>query len=386
MKTCIYCQLQKEDTEFSLEHVIPRFLGGAYAPEEFKTREVCCKCNNNLGLFVDAAVQRNYLVYNILNEAAYAFFNPGAPMGLPFKCMGLSDLKLPRMDFENEVCEVWLGPLGEQVYWVRPKDERMGCYVGGNPIQTRIAESRAYFFFSERSAKFPILSWLSFKEAFEDLNVKKLMGTIVEGENPIDIGFEEADEIDKERIVFLKGICFSDQMRKGELRIDTRFDLRFLSKTGIGVAYALFGAKALDTDYAEELYKGLWHKPEEPLPQIRGASFFSHPGGEEIKRMTGEEHAVSLIIQRVADSISATINISAQLMGTVQIARCEDLSPEEIAAIGDGQMLIMYRPLKRCIKLKLVEYFGHRCGVQVNEELREIHSMTDHYIDFFKNL
>ena len=43
---------------FSLEHVIPQFLGGAYAPDQMKTKDVCRKCNSDLGLFVDAAFEK----------------------------------------------------------------------------------------------------------------------------------------------------------------------------------------------------------------------------------------------------------------------------------------------------------------------------------------
>jgi len=71
MKECIYCRCQKDETEFSLEHIIPQFLGGVSAPDKFKTRDVCKTCNSNLGLFVDASFEKNFLVYNILHRAAH---------------------------------------------------------------------------------------------------------------------------------------------------------------------------------------------------------------------------------------------------------------------------------------------------------------------------
>jgi len=152
MRKCIYCSSEKEESEFSLEHIIPQFLGGAYAPDKFKTRNVCKTCNSNLGLFVDASFEKNFLVYNHLNEAAYAFFDPGNPSGLPLTCMENSDLSPPEMN-DTEVCELWLGPLGEQVFWIRPKDERLYWYSGGNPRTVKEVNNRAYFLFSERSTK-----------------------------------------------------------------------------------------------------------------------------------------------------------------------------------------------------------------------------------------
>ena len=55
---CIYCN--KETDEFSLEHIFPDSLGGAYLNNIFKTRQVCRKCNNLSGLYVDSAFVKNF--------------------------------------------------------------------------------------------------------------------------------------------------------------------------------------------------------------------------------------------------------------------------------------------------------------------------------------
>jgi len=108
MKKCIYCSKTKEECEFSLEHIIPQFLGGSQASELFKTRDVCKRCNNNLGLFVDASFEKDHMVYGNLIIAAHAFYNPSKPTALPFHCMGVSDLNPPSMS-KNEICEYWIG-------------------------------------------------------------------------------------------------------------------------------------------------------------------------------------------------------------------------------------------------------------------------------------
>lgn len=146
MIECIYCQQQKEEKEFSLEHVIPQFLGGNFVSDKFKTRRVCKTCNNNLGLFVDAAFEKDWLIFNYLNTEAYAFFNPNKPIPLPLQCMGISELKPPYIS-EEDLCEYWLGPLGEQVFWIRPDDERLYWYSGGNPrtVKKQKLEHILYF-------------------------------------------------------------------------------------------------------------------------------------------------------------------------------------------------------------------------------------------------
>ena len=132
MKNCIYCRNDKDEKEFTLEHIIPQFLGGAHAPEFLKTRDVCKTCNNNLGLFVDASFEKNWLVTNWLRESSSAFYSKETPVGVSLKCMGNVSLSPPNLP-EDHVCEMWLGPHGEQVFWIRPHDKKLSAYVGGNP-------------------------------------------------------------------------------------------------------------------------------------------------------------------------------------------------------------------------------------------------------------
>ena len=37
---CIYCREEKQIDEFSLEHVVPQFLGGNFVSDKFKTINV----------------------------------------------------------------------------------------------------------------------------------------------------------------------------------------------------------------------------------------------------------------------------------------------------------------------------------------------------------
>ena len=247
MKTCIYCGKEKEDEEFSFEHVIPQSLGGAYAPDKFKSHDVCESCNGTLGLFVDAAFEKDWFIQNWLRMSAMAFFNPEEPSALPLICMGTSSL-FPLGMNDDEVCESWIGPLGEQVYWIRKRDEKLYWYVGGNPRTSRDSESRAYFLFSERSVKNPIISWLAFREAFrERKKVKKIMCTEVRGEDPKDIGFSLPDELDIERINFFKSLsAINNGDMKNQLSFNVNFDRRFMAKLGIGIGYCLFGKKVLN--------------------------------------------------------------------------------------------------------------------------------------------
>ncbi len=385
MKQCIYCRKMKEEDEFSLEHVISQFLGGAYSPDTFKIKDVCARCNGNLGLFVDAGFEKNFLVSSYLRDNGYSFFDPTTPAALPLICMGPSDLAPPQMK-DDEICECWLGPLGEQIYWIRPKDNRLYWYMGGNPRTTKTVESTAYFLFSERSPKNLLLSCLTFRDAFEGRPVKKVLCTIANGINISDIGFSKPGAVDTNRIDYFHAHCLGGEIRHFDVPIYTHFDTRFLAKISIGVAYSLFGGKVLLTSYADELHKALWYKEGDAMPAMKGVSALESHGDDRFKGLTGESHGVTLIVQRLQDAIALNLNIAAKLVWTVRCASCENLTRDDFERIGEGKVIVLFKPLRKSVALDLPEYIAHKSGVRPNLELVEINARADRYKDYFSKL
>lgn len=369
MNTCIYCGEEKSDDEFTLEHVIPQSLGGAHAPDQFKTRDVCDSCNGTLGLFVDAAFERDWFVQNWLRMSAMAFYDPDNPAGLPLICMGNTSLYPPGIK-ADEVCESWLGPLGEQVYWIRKKDDRLYWYVGGNPRTSKEFESRAYFLFSVRSMEEPLKSWLAFREAFRDRKkVKKIMCTEVQGGNPEEIGFLRPDELDVERIDFFKSqssVTNGDMSVRLALNVD--FDRRFLAKLGLGVGCCLFGKKILDTEYGKELRRGLWLKDsiigaeDGALPLVRGASVWASKADDKFSNLVGEEYAVSLVIVPAGDGVAVNINIGQRMSGIVMCAAFSDLDAADLDCIREGRVILIYKYLRTSVSLTFPEYISYKTG------------------------
>ncbi len=385
MKKCIYCEEEKEESKFSLEHVIPQFLGGSQAPDTLKTRDVCKRCNNNLGLFVDAAFEKDYLVFNNLNAAAYAFFNPESPTSLPLHCMGASALCPPHIK-NSEICEYWIGPLGEQVFWIRPNDNSMYWYSGGNPRSVKNQKSRAYFMFSERSLKKPIISWLCFKDAFAGKPVKKIMCTVVSGENPMSIGFSEPDSIDLERITYFSKEASNSKEQKNHLSLNTSYDQRFLAKLAIGVAHCIFGENVKSTQYMDELHKGLWFRDGDPIPRVFGSSALSDKN-ETVKEICGIQHGVTIAVLRIEAAVVINLNIGQQLNWCVQCANVDDLSHDNIEKLGEeGLCIVLYKSLGKGFEMSLAEFLAHKTRNIPHSEMALIETMIDKYSDYFKNL
>ncbi len=373
MRTCIYCREDKAENEFTLEHVLPQFIGGASAPDFLKTRDVCRSCNSNLGLFVDAGFEKDFLVHNYLKLAAHAFYDPRKPSGLPFMCMGISELQPPEMT-DNEVCELWAGPLGERVYWIRTKDERLFWYSGGNPRTAKSKHSRAYFMFSENSQKDTTLTWFSFRDCFDGKKVRKVICGTVDGANPLDIGFYSPDELDKLRIKFFLDKAKSGYREKGRAAMYLHCDLRFLAKTAIGVAYCLLGSKSLTTQYSKELMKALWYRQGSELPKVNFGRSMEDNNDNLLTSMLSCDNAVTLTILPNPIGLGINFNISGTLNWVIQCALTEDISVEDKEKIGNGFVIILFKNLKRSIMLDYSDFLDYKLGNLQHDELNIIYN------------
>lgn len=383
-KLCIYCATEKPLDEFSLEHVVPQFLGGTQMPDEFKTRDVCATCNNNLGLFVDAAFEKDFLVFNQLTQIAHDLFDPTKPEGLPLRCMGPSDLNPPGM-LDDEVCELWLGSLGEQIYWIRPKDDRLYWYSGGNPRTVKKVRTTAYFMASKRSLKNPVLTWLSFRDSFAGRRVRKVMGTVWEGADPSSIGFSDPNEEESEVLAYLKEMCFSGAIRKQSLSMYVDYEKRFMAKLALGVSHVLFGPAVQTNDYIHELRKGLWFKQGDPMPSIYGQSALNDEK-ELLKAFLGVRSGVVISLVPMPKGVVLNLNIRQEMCWTIVCARLNDLSKNQIEALGEGQCFVIYRPISKVVRLTLPELVAHGSGSFIHSEIASVEAASGEYHDYFKNL
>lgn len=370
---CIYCLQDKDENEFSLEHILPQFLGGASAPQILKTRSVCKRCNNNLGLFVDASVAKNFLVFGYLNSIHRTYYDPEKDIGLPLQCMGECDLKPPFMD-DSEVCESWLGPFGEQIYWIRPKDEHLYSYMGGNPRTAKEVTTRAYFFISENTNRNPTVMWHSFANAFKGTKVKKIFCAIVDGADPKNIGFSEPNDMDLLRKEYFRDVFKRQEMRHIQQAWNIKWDVRFLAKTAIALASVFVGESVFETQYFRNLNKALWDVDNKENGLIKGKAFLNEPD-DVLKKFLSEKDAVVLTLQQIRGNLSFSLSISDALTSTVLVA--ENIEYNE--AIGEGLVYIFYPPLQKCIELTFPEFLAYKLGEHENLEIQSIQSLGNKY-------
>lgn len=383
MPSCIYCGQNKPDEDMTLEHAVPQCLGGAYAPDSFKTNRACKKCNSNLGLFVDASFEKSWFVTNWLQNAAMACYDPSNPSSLPLVCLGKSEHILPGM-LDDEICEAYLGPLGEVVYWVRPHDERLYWYAGGNPRTAKEKQTRAYFFFSERTHKDVNVAWLTFRDAFKDRKVKKILGTKVGGADPKSIGFQAPDGLDSERITYLWRAMARKDMKCG-FSVNLEFDMRFLAKLARGIGFCLFGEKVLSGSYAEEVGRAIWHKPGDPMPLLRGSRTFSEKDTAFMNIM-GHPHAVTIAAMVNSSGVGINVSVGTNHNATVMCAELGALDQSDVDRIGDGIVLVLFKFLQAGVMLTLPEYLAHKSENLPHPQLDALEARIAANANYFENL
>ena len=121
MKTCIYCGVCKPEGEFSDEHIWPDALGGDFLPQFWRTDDVCGKCNNISGVFVDGAFIKGPFIAGERSSDVLDYLIPDSPTGIiPLSYIGtIQNVACPQ---EGEVADFWVCAPGANVVHFRMAD------------------------------------------------------------------------------------------------------------------------------------------------------------------------------------------------------------------------------------------------------------------------
>lgn len=268
---CIYCGTEKPVEEFSLEHVIPQFLGGNSECVETITREVCVRCNSLCGRYVDAPVARGFFQNSSESAAWRCCFDYDEAGGnvFPLLYFGASQ----ELQFgDDEEAEVWLAPDGGQVWHIHPRrSSEAEAMAGGDPVLGRKEKTGRVFSFNSSHNKYWILSNLK-SVAAHFTNSPLFLGA----DSNIEAGFsaqrsrgvycQKDDSALAERDAILS---LFDQRRPlwNRVKLDLLFDVRFLAKLALGFGHKLLGRSFEQLEYTKRLRRLLWTR-REALPQL----------------------------------------------------------------------------------------------------------------------
>lgn len=371
MTKCIYCLREKDDSEFTTEHIFPEALGGNLCGAELETDRVCGRCNNLSGNFIDGMFIRSWLCQANRFQSAlkYLDWENGSP--IPLMYYGLLD----EFSSETEVCEYWGGPCGEHIYYFHGRDDLyFATYVKGDPIKRRKDRGYAIIFGTTTDPHWCRISLLSFKKQFS--SAKRYSGNYaIQNEDGRKYFFHDPPSHVSELIERLR--TTTNDTRKIRSVWATTLDHRFLAKMALGFGHKLLGDPFLGSPYALTLSQALWERDPDKRQsfKVRGNGFLEDKA--TLSPVIGWDGGHVLMFRTDDQYLSLSLILFGVLEGHVVISDDANLwRQRSTIAAGHGSVYIMVPQRDIGIgPIPLVDYIAHRSGIKVLDKLASLESM-----------
>ena len=356
-RLCVYCGLRKPESEFSLEHIFPDRLGGNLCSELFKTNNVCERCNNLAGLFVDGVFIKSWFRTNFDAAAAREYLDLDAKDSFePLHYMGREkSLSLA----SGEICELWLGPCGCLYYhFHKPDEDRFKTYAGGDPIKRKKDPGRVYLFLTSANPLWYQLALRSLLAAFP--KAKRFAGNFEISDDPGGVVLP-ADDTAAWHLSLLEPLRGKEH--NCEHTVQLGFEGRWLAKVAIGLGFNILGTPYLSTSYFAQLRLALWEPnfAKRATIPVRGTGFFKDKS-DPTDPILGWPGAYTLRIHAVEDNLILTIHMPNQQSMHVVISDEPRLwDGKGFDRYRDGEVYLVMPLLGRFVgPIRLEDYLGHR--------------------------
>lgn len=369
MIRCIYCNKEKDEKEFSQEHVLPKAIGGVLQPvNPFSTNLVCARCNSISGFFIDAPFSKSWFInnYRASNAAKLTKITPTTI--LPLVYMGT----MKDFNFKTQICENYLGPTGDTIYHFHdpyPIELDSPTMIGVPPHirKKKIDNGFAFIFIRSNNPQWLPTIFYSFVDTFKDSVLYFGNGPTpnVEGANFKDIPDELKELHDK---------LWDLQDKAHEITFSMDIDTgnRFLAKLALGLGCIFLHDSFKTSEDAAILRKYLWTKEKEERDKIpiHGSSFI---GGGEMKNVNQflkweGGHVINLISLR--ETLALYTNFYGANGSVIQISQNKE---HWKGIVNESMMFIVIPEMQRFVgPIHMAELLGHRNSDYKNEELLKL--------------
>lgn len=373
MRICLYCNQEKNESEFSEEHVLPQAVGGNLSPTNpFKTPDVCKRCNNVAGLFIDTGFIKSWFTHAARSEEARRHIRLDQNTIFPLSFMG----PIPELAHEDKICDFWLGPTGDSIYHFHsPYEEvqNMPVLVGPAPNLRQSVDPGFVFVFLVPSNS---VWWIPILRSII-LQFKNSALFLANGNAPAGGAFSPIPENLAELLKTLESMRGESHHMQLQISIDG--ETRFLAKLALGMGHLFLAPSFSSSPDAKILRDMMWARTREERANIpmRGSGFLGQGDftGKEFLSWR-EGHVLTLL------PVGGTIALHASFYGkqcaTIQISE----NPEHWAGRGleNGVVYVVSPGLRRCVgPISLSDFLAHhldqaKCEALIQLE-REIESV-----------
>ena len=375
-KICLYCKKEKSDEEFSQEHILPRGVGGnlnTYNP--FSINDVCQKCNNLSGLFIDGPFIKSWFINNYRADIAKKYCHLTDQTILPLTYFGeIEDLK-----FENKICEFWLGPTGDTIYhFHEPYPEELDSppMVGVPPTAYKKEIDYGFVFLFIRSNN---PQWHPAIVLSVMANFKKSILYLGNGNKPSIDQFKEIPDELSDLHLKLKDV--QGQTHKNSVKIGINSADRFLCKLALGIGSLLLDESFKESKSADLLRLGMWTKnrsEREKLP-IHGTGLLGNKDSmanfDNLFKWSGG-HAI--VVMATRDRLALYSNFYEVNSSVIQISDEPELWKDKLT---EGVVYVVVPPLSKAVgPIKLTEFIAHRIEFDYkNEQLLSLEEQMQQF-------
>jgi hypothetical protein len=384
VKKCVYCGKDTPLANFSDEHIWPDALGGDSLDPFWRTEDVCKRCNNLSGLFVDGAFIKGMFGSSERAVGASEYIDVTKPDTVILPLYYCGQLKSTALA-SDEIAEYWAGPCGANILHIRPADmnDQWASYTGGDPRAKDIAAGRAYMAIVSSHPFWLHVSFNSFKSHF-----KRARRTVTNVQlNPPAAEYPGTYILDPDDPTAARDMNVMDEVisagkenrpLKASLVIKLDTGTRMLAKLALAVGYKLFGLQFLDSEYANTLRLGLWERDankrkkypvygtgylgQQPFRDLKG--LLNWPGGWLLFLKVSLGKLMFFILTPTGKAMSVMVTDSPVFLETLDESFTEGNAWLTIPSLSRSEGPI-YLP----------SYLAHRAGVRRISVLKAIEAM-----------
>lgn len=370
MKTCIYCNQEKPNSEFSQEHILPRALGGAIHPTNpFSTDLVCIRCNTISGFFIDAPFVKSWFINNYRADNAKKYIKLTPLTILPLIYIGvIDDLK-----FNDQICEFYLGPTGDLIYHFHipyPEEIDSPTMIGVPPHlrNKEIDNGFAFLFIRSNNPKWIPAIIYSFVD-----NFKKTKLYLGNGPTPnVDrANFSDIPNDLRELLNLIRSL--NGKEHKNSFRVDIDTGNRFIAKLALGLGCIYLKDEYKVSPDAELLRKVMWtkdHNERKKIP-VHGTGLLG--GGESMKNINELlkwEGGHVIYLMQVGDTLALYTNFYGQNGSIIQVTENRN---HWDGILNRGIIYVVIPERQKCVgPILLEEFVGHKYSDFKNQKLTEL--------------
>lgn len=377
MRTCLYCKQKKNDSEFSKEHIIPRAVGGAVNPlNPFTINDVCKRCNNLCGLFIDAPFIKSWFINNQRASNAKKFVRLTNSTVLPLTYIGI----IEELKFDNRICEFWLGPTGDTIYHFHepyPTEDYSSPIIGvpttANLKDLSVDNGFTFLFIRSNNPEWHPTIVNSFLSNFKNSKLYLGNGPTPKGGAFSDIPTELKSLHDK--LNSMRG-----KTHKNKVEFGMYSGERFLAKIALGIGSLIFDESFKESKSADLLRKFMWTKEVDKRHKIpiRGTGFLGHKKWNNLNEILKWEGGHTLALMSTNDSIALYTNFYEESSAVIQVSNEKEHWENKI---DEGIFYVLVPGIQKAVgPLNIADLIGHKFTPAYNcEPLQMLESEMEQF-------